>query len=364
MDYKTTIRTTDPAELLAFISYQLGFTPEESLVVLGMRADPRRTGLAARLDLRDVAHLERGSTLLAHVAHQLLLDGATDAVLVVYTRAAAFRVADDPGVRMLVERVIAALPWPAPGWWLVAPDGFSPLPAVAGATSPRPAHELESTQVAATMVLGGRRIHATRAGLAELPEASTDDRDVARRAAAHAHARRSMLVTGRARAAWRCAEARRWSDLVARTVRNEQRPPEELGSLLAALEDANLRDQIISAVVHGEPGRPGRAGWQQAAADVLRPGGPAPDRKAVDVAIGVLQAAAAHGSGTEQVPALVLLAWLAWWCGEGARADVLLERCLAHRPEHRLALLLRDAVMLAVPPGWVLGTRDPKEQRE
>lgn len=361
MDNETTIRTTDPAELLAFISYQLGFTPEESLVVLGMRADPRRTGLAARVDLRDVERPDRGPALLAHVAQQLLLDGATDAVLVVYTRAAAFRGADDPGVRRLVARVAAGLPWSAPGWWLVAPDGFCPLPAVAGATSPRPMRELESTQVAATMVLGGRRLHATRAGLAALPEVSTQERGAARRAAAQAHARRSALT---ARVAWRRGEGRRWSDLVARTARNEQGAPEELGSLLAALEDSQLRDQIISAVVHGDLCRVGRAGWQQAASDVLRPGGPAPDRKVVDVAVGVLQAAAAHGHGTEQVPALVLLAWLAWWCGEGARADVLLERCLAYRPEHRLARLLRDAVVLAVPPGWVLGTRDAREHGE
>ncbi|WP_448629283.1 DUF4192 family protein [Cellulomonas soli] len=61
----------------------------------------------------------------------------------------------------------------------------------------------------------------------------------------------------------------------------------------------------------------------------------------------------AHGRAGGQAPALTLLALLAWWCGDGARAQVLLERALADEPAHRLALLLAEALEAALPPGWV-----------
>jgi len=48
-----------------------------------------------------------------------------------------------------------------------------------------------------------------------------------------------------------------------------------------------------------------------------------------------------------------LLALLAWWRGDGARAEVLLARAFESGPAYRLAHLIDDAVAQGVPPGWV-----------
>jgi hypothetical protein len=66
----------------------------------------------------------------------------------------------------------------------------------------------------------------------------------------------------------------------------------------------------------------------------------------------VLEGVVAHGRTGAQAPALTLLALLAWWRGEGARAAQLLERALADEPGHRLGVLVAKAVAAGVPPGW------------
>lgn len=78
-----------------------------------------------------------------------------------------------------------------------------------------------------------------------------------------------------------------------------------------------------------------------------------PDEELVDAACQVLEAVAAHGRAGRQAPALTVLALLAWWCGDGVRARVLVEQALAHDPGHRLAELLDRALALGLPPGWL-----------
>ncbi|NKY07073.1 DUF4192 family protein, partial [Cellulomonas hominis] len=78
-----------------------------------------------------------------------------------------------------------------------------------------------------------------------------------------------------------------------------------------------------------------------------------PDEALVDAACQVLEAVAAHGRAGRQAPALTVLALLAWWCGDGVRARVLVEQALAHDPGHRLAELLDRALALGLPPGWL-----------
>ena len=65
----------------------------------------------------------------------------------------------------------------------------------------------------------------------------------------------------------------------------------------------------------------------------------------------VLEALVAHGRAGAQAPALTLLALLAWWRGDGARARVLLDRALEDDPDYRLARLLDDALARRHPAG-------------
>ncbi|MET0434941.1 MAG: DUF4192 domain-containing protein [Cellulomonas sp.] len=67
----------------------------------------------------------------------------------------------------------------------------------------------------------------------------------------------------------------------------------------------------------------------------------------------LLEQVVAHGRRDQQAPALTVLALLAWWDGDAARASVLVERALDQDPGHRLAELLDRALGAGLPPGWV-----------
>jgi hypothetical protein len=71
----------------------------------------------------------------------------------------------------------------------------------------------------------------------------------------------------------------------------------------------------------------------------------------------VLERLVAHQPAGERAPALTLLALLAWWGGDGARAGVLLDRALRCDASYRLALLLAEALAAGLAPGWVHSSR-------
>ncbi|MBO9569182.1 MAG: DUF4192 family protein, partial [Cellulomonas iranensis] len=79
--------------------------------------------------------------------------------------------------------------------------------------------------------------------------------------------------------------------------------------------------------------------------------GRAPD-DAVRAAERALEGVVAHGRRRAQAPATTLLALLAWWRGDGARAGVLVERAVTDDPGYRLAHLLRGALDAGLAPGW------------
>jgi hypothetical protein len=138
------------------------------------------------------------------------------------------------------------------------------------------------------------------------------------------------------------------------------------GRLEAALHDRRTRDAVLVALVPGTCDLPERS-----LAGAVTPG--AEDRAVaralglvIDPVTGVepppgptalheaaLEQVVALGRTRAQAPALSLLALLAWWRGEGARASLLLAQALEHEPGHRLAVLLERAVDAGLPPGWV-----------
>ena len=81
--------------------------------------------------------------------------------------------------------------------------------------------------------------------------------------------------------------------------------------------------------------------------------GVVPPERATAVARGGPRGRGRPGQTGAQAPALTLLALLAWWRGDGARARVLLDGSLDAEPGYRLAELLDDALRAAIPPGWV-----------
>ena len=75
----TTIRITDPVDLVKVVPYQLGYHPERSIVLVGLRR--KQVGLVQRLDLPT---LPRDCSAAAELmSRHLRGDGCTAAVLVV-----------------------------------------------------------------------------------------------------------------------------------------------------------------------------------------------------------------------------------------------------------------------------------------
>jgi hypothetical protein len=140
--------------------------------------------------------------------------------------------------------------------------------------------------------------------------------------------------------------------------------PPVLGRLRSALEDVLVRDAVLLLLVPGTGRLPDRlvagdAGEEVGAAlqRVVDPGcGVPPEEVTVRAAERLLRAVGAHAPGHPAVP--TLLAVLAWWQGDGARAGVLLERALELDATYRLASLVQEALGHGMPPGWLAARRD------
>ncbi|MDT0164337.1 DUF4192 domain-containing protein [Actinotalea sp. AC32] len=362
----TTIRTSEPRELLALVPFQLGFQPQESAVVISVRAHRSRVGMVARVDLADLSCPVRGPEVARALVAHLVADGARSVVLVVYT-AADLRGTDAATATSLVRNVARATEGvlDGPSTWVVTPGGWYGLDCSDDTCCPpggRPHAELESTAVGAEMVLRGAAVAPSREGLGAVGDASAPARRSARRAAVRWADRARAAASPSELHRWRHAGLVEWRSCLeaARAGRPETRPT-VLGRLRASLDDVLVRDAVLLLVVPCEEDLPDRVVAGDAGADVgdaLRAlvdpaGGVPPDGETCRAVGGVLAGVAAHTTGGRHAPSLTLLAVLAWWSGDGARAAVLLERALEAEPAYRLARLVEEAVVAGMPPGWL-----------
>ncbi len=352
----TTIRTSSPRELLALVPFQLGFRPRESAVVVSLRRGTR-VGLVARVDLTDLADPRSGPQVARMLIGHLLADGAGGALVVLYTDE---DLQSDPtnGRRALAHLADAADgQLPEPEAWVVGARGYHALECADRTCCPpggRPLAELEASQVGAEMVLLGATVEGDRAGLGQLPEAHPDRRRAARRASQR-WSRRADQAHGPAEMhRWRRAGLDLWRALLAQA----QPTAPDLGRLQAALDDVLVRDAVLLDLVPGQARLADRvvAGWTgpevgDALGLIVDPGAGVAPPASVTAATRLLREVAGHRPPAA-APAVTLLAMLAWWTGDGARAAVLVERVLAAVPDYRLARLLDEALTVGLPPGW------------
>ena len=407
----TTIRTREPRELLALVPFQLGFHPSDSAVVLSVRAARSRIGLVARVDLADLADRRAGPQLARALVGHLVADGARRAVVVLYTdadlqgdgevdpcRRAAGLVALDH-LQDAAEQALGAL---EP--WVVGPHGYYAFGCTDRACCPaggRPLTDLQSTRIGAQMVLEGLQVAGSRDDLVRLPSSSPAARKSARRAQSRWRARGLAAVGTADLHRWRRAGLAHWREAFGQAqaglgggkgagdLDGEQEParpgedhqvrgrgslpasfgscgwqpsgPAVVGRLLAGLEDVLVRDAVLLTFVPDADRVADRVVAGDDTADVgaaLRAiidpvHGTRPDRRRTAAARTVLEHLVAHAGRDGHAPALTLLAVLAWWEGDGARAGVLVDRALAAEPGHRLAVLMDDALRTGMPPGWV-----------
>lgn len=348
-----TVTARSPRDLLAYVPYGLGYRPRSSAVVVGLRPPRSRVGLMVRADLGDLVDPARGRILARTVARHHERDGAEALVVIVYCDELddAAREAFD-----VLEHELGVVA-PVRGRWVVTASGwFDP-----GCTDPaccppggRPLASLDASPVAAELVLAGVGRAASRDHAYALPRADETARRAARRSAARWRARPDRTPAA-GLAQWRAAVR----DAAAGCPVGAPR----LGRVLAALEDLEVRDAALLTLVPGSGDLAERlvadgAGGHdarvvEALARIVDPGGVAPDDAVLEPARQVLVAAAAHATGRALAPALTLLGVLAWWEGDGGLARARVDAALRAAPDHRLALLFRDALDAGLPPGWV-----------
>lgn len=355
----TTLLIRDPRELLALVPHRLGFRPRESVVLLSLRPPRGRVGLVVRVDLADLADPQHGPALARALMAHLDRDTAERTVAVVYTEHDPRPGSASVQAAVRAVRGAAAAPFGAVPVWVVTSTGYLDLDAGTSVypAGGRPLRDLEGTVVGAHMVLAGSVVLDRRQDLSVIRPAGSE----ARRAVARSRQRwaargeRATLSGPPALLQWRRDCLTAWSRAVV-----EVPSAATLGKVEAGLADLVVRDAILLTLLPGVGDLPVRS----LADDVAVEMGRAMDQVYDDV-VGVpppaltaqrhertLEQLVAHGRRGGQAPARTLLALLAWWAGDGARAAAHLERALDDDAGYRLAVLLDTALARGLAPGW------------
>lgn len=325
------LKIDSPAELLALIPNQLGFRPRDSVVVVAVRPD-RLVGVIARTDAATVTDAGQRAVLLDQLARA---GGAAELVVVVYADPVPAQVA--AGVDALTAEADEH-GTPVRETWVVGHDRYHPA---GDPDASRPLTDLQSTVVAAEMVHDGVVVAADRSALGVIPKASGSAVAAATRAASN----------------WAGSPQEAVHLFQRLRDRDAARRPSDLGRLREAMTDVVVRDAVLLSMLDGGDDlaqrlADGRYGDARQISTILEPGGPRPGdnaRRTQDV----LTAVVAHTrDDADAVPALTLLAFAAWWSGDGARAAVLVDRALGPAPDYRLAVLIDEILTNAMPPGW------------
>lgn len=362
----------EPRDLIALVPYQLGFRPEASAVLVSLRGPRRRVGLVVRVDLADLTHPEHGGQVARDVMAHLAADGAVRAAIVLYRegeRAAVDAALVAPLARLREAGEAAFGPMEA---WAVGSQGWwAPGCVDAGCCPPagRDLAEVETAPIRARMVLDGIGFATDRTALGAVVAADRGARKSARGARDRWLARGEAADGPEARYRWRRDGLDAWlgelDRVLAAPAGHPAPTPVVAGRIEAALTDVLVRDAVLLSFVPGTAraqdlvlGGVDDAAVSVALRALVDPEhARSPDPERVRAATEVLTAVVSHAPRDRRAPAETLLAVLAWWSGDGARAGIFVERALARRPGYRLALLVRQVVGDGMPPGWILRDR-------
>jgi len=322
---RPTVRLADMGAVAAAVPHLLGFRPAESLVVVSLRGEGGHEvlGLTARVDLPPPEH----AGPLARGLASSVLTGSPTAVLLVV-------VSEDDGPELphrglLHEAVLAFRRHRVPvrdallvrrgRWWsydcphrCCRPDAGTPLPA-------------GTSTLAVASVLAGQVVEDDRAALARrlTPTGSPDTVRAAEEVG-------DELARRTAQQGWDAVAEEAWDALVAAvdhagTGRAAPLSDRQVARLAWGLRDADLRDRALTLAL-GDRGPAAQALWTELTRRVPTP----------------LDAAPA-----------TLLAVSAWLRGDGALANLALDRALGSEPGYTLAGLVRAALDACLPPDVV-----------
>jgi hypothetical protein len=325
------VRIADPGEIAASLPHLLGFRPRESIVLVSLTGPSGgRVGLTVRGDIPPAAHAHDAAAVLTRSV-------GTDrprGVLVVIVSEEPDVAVPGPGLphRELVWDVVAALAAqgvPVPEvllvrsgrWWSYDCPHRCCEPG-AGTALPRGVTELEVAAVAS-----GTVVEEDRADLvARIARPGAPARSAMAEACARAAAECSAVVLD---AGWDAVAGESWTAVTAavRRCRPGRRgvarlADAEIARIVWGLRDGETRDRALGLALGADA-----AAAEQLWTECTRRA-PAP-----------LDAAPA-----------TLLAVSCWLRGDGAMANVALDRALAAEPGYALARLLAGALAACLPP--------------
>jgi hypothetical protein len=318
------VRLSAPVDILATIPFLVGYHPSDSIVVLGM-CDHQVTFTArddlpaegAEADPDQLIYLL--DVLLRQGCHRVLLVGYGSEKRVTPTMTALLDGFHDAGVR-----VLEALRADGERYWsyVCANPRCCPPPGTR--------YDTATSEVAAAWTLAGRVARRDRAEYeAQIRPATGSLRDAMGRATAAAHERLIDLIAGaeddeQAEAALLNAGNLAIAEALDRQLHGDGPTDDEAAWLSVLLRSIPIRD-IAWGLIRGTGMAlfHHRALWQE----VL------------------------HRAEPDLVPAPAsLFAFAAWRCGDGGIARLALERALDADPRYRMAGMLREAIVLGLPP--------------
>ncbi|MEO6206250.1 MAG: DUF4192 domain-containing protein [Mycobacteriales bacterium] len=321
-------RLTSPGEIVAALPHVCGFVPSESLVVVSLRGLRKRMGITMRFDLAACAPADLAA---AEVVARLRHDQADQALLVVFTEQ------DGPLPRSALVSVVSAgcaaegiavheALLVRDGRWFsydcqnnrCCPRDGTPIPESSGSPG--------LSLLAAESVLDGRAVRGSRAELAAsvAPPGFLAAR-AAEQAQEHAFERWAQRIGADGDGAERAAATARWESALGQA--REGRfvlTAQEVADLAVWLHDIGLRDAILVRIVDES-----------------------------EHLLALLLWLARMTAPPEDAAVCTLLAVTAWVRGDGALANIALDRALATDPDYSLATLVRIGLDRAVPPRQV-----------
>ena len=324
------VRVTTSAELLAAVPRLLGFTPEDSMVVIGTEPPRDRVKLAMRYDLPNPPDPDDAADIAAHAAAIFSEQGITSVLAVGYGPAHLVTPVADALHTTLGLPLRDVLRVEGGRYWSYMCTDESCCPAE-GTPFDVTATELTDTPLADRAALA-----ATVAPLGGI--AAESMRQATRRAEQHIA---QLLV--KVRKSGRLAEARHviaaegLADVGAMIDAYRQGSnvitDETTARIMVALRDLRVRDDAWARM---EPEH--KDAHLRLWTDVVRRAQP-----------GYVAAPAA------------LLAFVAWQSGDGALANVALDRAFADDPRYSMAQLLRQVITAGAPPSLARLPMTPEE---
>ena len=341
-DDQPVLKLRSPADVCEAVPYLVGFEPAESLVVVSLRGPRQRAGVTARIDLPDAVAARAVAEL---VVDHLERDGASAAIVVAYSdvaeaggRGVTARSAD-VAVRAVLEAcgargiAVAEALRVAEGRWTSYTCAGECCPPSGTPVRDRLA---EPSACAAALTVEGRQVLAGRSVLEGSIAPVGGLLAAAMRASLESELDAFLAAVRRRRSsAYGDATVRLAHEWVGRCARGGALTVDAAARLLVGLLDREVRDRCIGGGLGGLAGRddPPFAGdalelWRELVRRALLPGTAAP--------VATLLAACAYLDH-----------------GNGALANVALERALADQPTYVMAHYLRAMLDGGIAPSTV-----------